>query len=75
MLETYQVNHSEGEFARSEYILANAITRERRPGMAGSMTIDKTWRDLKEQCPSKGNASVKTHAGRDRNANLGIRLQ
>ena len=75
VLETYQVNHSEGEFARSEYILANAITRERRPGMAGSMTIDKTWRDLKEQCPGKGNASVKTPAGRDRKANLGIRLQ
>ena len=64
-LEHYWVNHSrkpKGEFSRSQDVIGDSITFERKDGMAGTMTIDGEWGRLKEHLPK--NCSAKTEEGR-----------
>ena len=66
--EHHWVNHSrkpKGEFSRPiEAVIADVETKELRPAMAGSMTVDKEWGLLK--APLAGNISAKTEKGIER---------
>lgn len=59
VVQHHKVNHSEHEYSRSVEVTANARTGTRRPGMAGTQVIDRTWRSLKETMPHRG-VSCKT---------------
>jgi len=64
IVDKHTVNHSEKEYARSIEFLANTLTRQKLPGMAGTMAIDQEWRRLRECVPD--NLSPKTADGRKR---------
>jgi hypothetical protein len=71
VLEHHVVNHAGKEFARITTVIANPTSGERRPGMAGTMSIDRAWRSLKQELPGSG-LSCKTIAGR-RQMELAVR--
>jgi hypothetical protein len=56
--EKHAVNHSEHEYSRSVDVLKDVDTKERRPGMAGTQTLDHEWRLLKGDLPETGFSSV-----------------
>ena len=66
--EHFAVHHSrkpKGEFSRPlPEVLADVITQEKRPGMAGTMTLDKEWGLLKAPLPR--NTAARTEADRAR---------
>ena len=65
VVQKFHVNHSEKEYARSVSILKNIDTGETRAGITGSMTVDRSWRTVKEGFPKGGQGiSAKTAAGR-----------
>jgi hypothetical protein len=65
VVEQWSVNHSEGEYAYSISALKDVETRERRAGAAGTMSIDRSWRWVKQLLP-RGGISCKTVTGRRR---------
>jgi hypothetical protein len=65
VVQQFSVNHTEKEFARSISCLKDVATGESRAGMAGTMTVDRSWRTLKQYVP-KGGVSCKTEQGRAR---------
>ena len=67
VVEHHTVNHSQKEFSRSVEVLADVTDQTRRPGMAGTMSIDRAWKSLKERLP-QGGLSCKTDRGRQRTA-------
>lgn len=66
--EHHAVNHSRkprGEFSRPvDAVVANMVTLETRPSMAGTMTLDGEWGHVKKALPD--NLSAKTQRGIER---------
>ena len=54
IVEHFTVNHTEHEYSRSEDIIKDVVTKERRAGMAGTQFLDHEWRLLKRQLPETG---------------------
>ena len=49
IVEHFTVNHTEHEYSRSEDIIKDVVTKERRAGMAGTQFLDHEWRMLKRE--------------------------
>lgn len=58
------VVHEKKEFSRSCEVLANTLTRQMRPGMAGTQAIDSEWKYLKKDLPDT--LSARTEESRQR---------
>ena len=67
IVEHFFVNHSEHEYSRSEEVLKDVVTNEKRAGMAGTQFLDHEWRLLKRELPETG-VSARTAEGREKAA-------
>ena len=65
IVDKHQVNHSEHEFIRSVEVLANVVTRQMRPGMAGTQMLDREFGVMKGETVTQGKTAA-TPQGRAR---------